>query len=68
MRAGPIDERDLRLAFSTQLIAELRCKFEAAGTAADNDDAMELRLSRRSGFGCSEIDVGLMRAKSRPAN
>ena len=65
MRACPIDERDLGLAFSAELIAELRCKLEPAGAAADNDDAVELRLSCRSGFGCSEIHVGLMRAKSR---
>ena len=44
VRACTIDERDLGLAFTAELVAELRREFEPAGAAADDDDAVELRF------------------------
>ncbi len=62
VRARPIDERDLCLAASAELVAELRREFETAGAAADDDDVM--RFLRCLGSGYSSIHVGLMCTKS----
>ena len=67
VRPCTVDKGDLGFAFAAELVAKLRCEFEPAGAAADDDDAVQLRSSGRNGFGCSEIYVGLMRSKSDPA-
>ncbi len=47
MRVGLVDERDLGLAAAAERVAEARDQLEATGTAADDNDAMQLsaRLS-----------------------